>query len=119
MARVRLIHWKSDEAVELVRSLAGSDHTVDHEPLDPDALKNLKANPPDAIVIDLSRSPARGRDLWLLLRKARSTRCVPLVFVGGESEKVERVRELLPDAAFTTRRGASAALARALLRGAR
>jgi hypothetical protein len=36
------------------------------------------------------------------LRKHKATRYVPLVFVGGDPKKAARVRELLPDAAYTT-----------------
>jgi hypothetical protein len=54
------------------------------------------------VVIDLSRVPSQGRDLGLHLRKYKATRHVPLVFVGGAPAKVTRIRELLPDAVYTT-----------------
>ena len=53
-------------------------------------------------MIDLSRMPSHGRDVALSLRGHKATRSVPLVFVEGEAEKVERIRKLLPDATFTT-----------------
>ena len=34
------------------------------------------------------------------LRRAKSTREIPIVFVGGDEAKVDGIRELLPDAAF-------------------
>jgi hypothetical protein len=85
-------------------------------PLDPAALKALRANPPDVVVIDLSRSPSQGRDLGVLLRKTRSTRGIPLVFLGGEPGKVKRVSELLPDAVYTEWNRVRGAVTRALKR---
>jgi hypothetical protein len=38
----------------------------------------------------------------LLLRKRKATRQVPLVFVAGDPAKVLRIRELLPDAIYTS-----------------
>jgi hypothetical protein len=40
--------------------------------------------------------------LGVNLRKHKATHRVPLIFVGGEGTKVERVRFLLPDAMYTT-----------------
>ncbi len=59
-------------------------------------------NPPAAVVIDLSRIPSQGRDVGLAIRKYKSTRHVPLVFVEGDPDKVKRIQELLPDAVYTT-----------------
>jgi len=44
-------------------------------------------------------NPAVTLAVWLRGRKA--TRHVPLIFVGGEPDKVARIREVLPDAEFT------------------
>jgi hypothetical protein len=52
-------------------------------------------------VIDLGRLPSQGRDLGVQIRTRAGSRGIPLVFVGGKTEKVEGVRSLLPDAAFT------------------
>jgi hypothetical protein len=38
----------------------------------------------------------------LTIRKGGATRHVPLVFVGGDPQKVARIRELLPDAVYTS-----------------
>lgn len=78
------------------------------------ALRGLRADPPDAIVIDLDRLPSQGGSVALVLRGQRATRRVPIVFVGGRPEKVARVRALLPDAAYTTWGRIGTALRRAL-----
>jgi len=64
--------------------------------------RELRARPPDAIVIDLLRMPSYGRAMGALLRESKTLRTIPLVFVEGDPEKTARVRELLPDAAFAT-----------------
>lgn len=102
MSRIRLIHWKSTQAEEMAAVLRRAGHEIDSDPFDRDGLRELKARPPAAVIIDLSRSPSMGRDLGLLLRKGKGTRHLPLLFVGGETEKVKRIRKLLPDAVYTT-----------------
>jgi len=54
------------------------------------------------VVIDLNRLPSQGRDLGIALRTYKTTRQVPLVFVDGDPEKVARIREILPDAVYTS-----------------
>lgn len=103
MTRVRLIHWNVEEGSSRVERLVAEGFEVEWEPRPgPELFKRLTADPPAAVVIDLSRLPSGGRDLALEVRHRRSTRHVPLVFVGGATEKVERVRPLLPDAVYTT-----------------
>jgi CheY-like chemotaxis protein len=103
MKRVLLIHWNVEEARGRLDRLAAEGYRVEWEPRPgPDLFKKLTADPPSAVVIDLSRLPSGGRDLALEVRHRRSTRHVPLVFVEGAAEKVERVRALLPDAVYTT-----------------
>jgi len=65
-------------------------------------LRLLVDDPPAAVAIDLSRSPAQGRDLGVALRIRASTRRVPLLFVGGDPAKVAAVKKLLPDAHFSS-----------------
>lgn len=102
MHRVRLIHWNAAEAKPRIAELRAAGYAVAFElPLCPATLRELKESPPAAVVIDLSRLPSHGRDVALALREQKSTRHIPLVFVGGESEKIARTRQSLPDAVFT------------------
>jgi CheY-like chemotaxis protein len=82
----------------------------------PAELRTLRADPPDAVVVDLSRLPSQGRDVAIAIRQYRSTRHVPLVLVDGDSEKVARIRALLPDATYANWRTVRAALRHALAR---
>lgn len=114
MPRIRLIHWSSTERQARAATLRAQGHTVDARPLTPATLRTLKRNPPSAVVIDLTRLPMQGRDVGIALRHSPRTRSIPLVFVGGSPEQVERVKAQLPDAAFTQWPRIRATLKRAL-----
>jgi hypothetical protein len=100
--RVRLIHWNAAEAEERAERLRSAGYQIDYEQLDPAGLRQMRKDPPSTIVIDLSRLPSQGRDTALGFRKHKATRYVPLVFVEGDPKKVARIKELLPDAVYTT-----------------
>ena len=98
--RVRLIHWKQSEAKERANWLQNGGYDVAYDSFSQAVLRTLGEDAPDAILIDLSRLPSQGRDVAVGLRTRKATRHVPLVFVGGQPEKVARVRDVLPDAAY-------------------
>lgn len=102
MHRVRLIHWKAEEAEERIARLRAAGYEVDYGETNPDLLRDWRNNPPAAFVIDLSRMHSHGRDVAMTLRTHKNTRNIPLVFVEGEPEKVERLKTQLPDAVYTT-----------------
>ena len=103
MKTVRLIHFDEDQGLERRKQLEafGFDAAFDFG----DGLfmaRQIKASPPDAVVIDLSRVPSHGREVALSVRSTKATRQIPIVFVDGEREKVEKTRQFIPDATFTT-----------------
>jgi hypothetical protein len=104
VSRLRLVHWHEGEGEERAVRLRAAGHRVEARP--PRAggaeLRTWRDDPPDAVVIDLSRLPSHGRDVGAFLRTDAVLRRVPLVFVGGAADKVARVRHLLPDATYTT-----------------
>jgi hypothetical protein len=102
MVRIRLIHWNAFEAAGRAEELRAAGYAVGSEPLDASALRALRESPPAAVVIDLTRLPSQGRDVALTIRKYKATRHVPLVFAGGDAEKVAAIGKLLPDAVYTT-----------------
>jgi CheY-like chemotaxis protein len=112
--RVRLVSWKPERAREIAADLEAGGFEVDHGAVDNAALKALAASPPDAVVIDLGRLPAQGRDFGIMIRTRASTRSVPVVFVDGTAEKIARTKEHLPDAVYTDRSNLSFALAKAI-----
>lgn len=104
MNAIRLVHWKAGECPERLRRLQAAGYAqVDVAPFaGPPTLRQLAADPPLAVVIDLGRLPSQGREVGVALRVRKGTRGLPLVFVDGAPDKVERVRQVLPDAVFTT-----------------
>ncbi|MBN1264344.1 MAG: hypothetical protein JXA25_02545 [Anaerolineales bacterium] len=96
---VRYIHWKEEEAESRAELLVSAGFDVDFTPFTgPPSVKKMEKELLDAVVIDLSRMPSQGCDLGVMLRKRKSTRLMPLVFINGPVLKVEKVRKLLPDA---------------------
>jgi CheY-like chemotaxis protein len=115
MSRVIFIHWNTAEAKERVKLLRVAGYAAELlVPQGGASLRPLRENPPHAFVIDLSRLPSQGCAVAVALRQQESTRRVPLVFVEGEPEKVERVRGLLPDAEYTEWARIGPALRRAI-----
>ncbi len=101
-AAVRLVHHDPVRGAE--RTLWLREHgyqPVWENPIGPDLLRALTESPPAAILIDLSRRPAQGRDLAVALRVRKGTRAIPIVFLEGAREKVRQIRRLLPDAVYT------------------
>ena len=100
---IRLICWKEDRAVELAAELEAAGFVVDSTALEGPGIRALGQSPPDAVVIDLGRLPAQGRDVGVTLRTTARSRQTPLVFVDGAEDKVARTREVLPDAGYSSR----------------
>jgi hypothetical protein len=100
--RVILLHWKQEEILDRAARLAGL--AVDpYVPVQGEGMKGLKAfDTPDAFVISLERLPSHGRDIGWHLMQQKATRQIPLVYVGGDPAKVAKIRELLPEAVYTS-----------------
>jgi CheY-like chemotaxis protein len=119
MPRIALVHRDAEAGAGVARALRRAGHAVTLvSPPSPEALRRLAAAPPEAIVIDLDRSPSEGGAVATWLRQRKATRGVPLLLAGGESAKVARVRALLPDAAYASWRDVGRSL-KALLRASR
>jgi len=113
--KIFLIHWKENEAQPRMEAIQRAGYQVEHcVPNGMSFRKKIEQFAPTAIVIDLDRLPMQGRDIGAAIRGAKVTRHIPIVFVGGESEKVDRVRHLLPDAIYAEWRGIGSALKRAV-----
>jgi CheY-like chemotaxis protein len=102
-ASIRLVSWNDDAARVRARELMALGFNVEARPLAEcgGVVGHFRNLAPDAVVLDLDRLPSHGREVATMLRDSKSTRHLPLVFVGGASDKVERIRGELPDAVFT------------------
>jgi hypothetical protein len=112
MSRVRVFHWKAEEAPPLISEIKSAGHSVEYNATFGEYWRNRKS-PPDAFVIDLTRMPSHGREVAIALRSHKATRQLPILFVDGNAEKVEAIRRILPDAIYTSRAKIAAALRRA------
>ena len=102
MSRVVLIHWNTAEGNERAATLRRAGHTA--KVVTPKAaadFRSIATNPPHVLVIDLTRLPAQGREAAFWFRQRKATRAVPIVFAGGDPEKVSGIKTHLPDAQFT------------------
>lgn len=97
MARVALIVWNQDEAEVRAADLRKAGHEVEpHWAVNQPMLKQLRAQAPQAMVIDLGRLPSHGIQVALAIRKT------PVVFIEGDPEKTAKARSKVPAATYTT-----------------
>jgi CheY-like chemotaxis protein len=101
LIHIRLFHWNITEAEQKTLILKSLGYEVDYEPYPPKALKQLRDNPPAAVIIDLSRLPSQGRDIAVNILHAKATRNIPIIFVEGDSQKVQQIKMHVPDAIYT------------------
>ena len=100
---IQLIHWKESEAQKRIAALGEKGFQIIYEiPKDQSFLKRMRETPPEVVIIDLDRLPSQGRDLGVAIRKSLATRHVLIVFVGGAPNKIMPIRELLPDALYSS-----------------
>lgn len=112
---IRLICWNESLAAERALSLKSAGLEVDASPFNPAGMMTrLRENPPSLFLIDLDRLPSHGREVGVALRNSKALRQIPIVYAGGAEEKVERIRQELPDATFTDWSKATAAVKRTL-----
>lgn len=96
--KVRFITWANSDGARHATLLRSLRHDVDDEPIDTAELRLLVAKPPDVLVIDLSRLPARGRDIGVFVHEQLPD--LPIVFAGGKDWTNAGIEQLIPDANF-------------------
>jgi CheY-like chemotaxis protein len=101
MTNVLLVHWNETEAKQLARALKalGYKPKILFDSEKPN-LAEIREHPPELFLIHLSRLPSQGREIAGHFRRAKATRNVPILFVGGDPERVKTARKLIPDAEF-------------------
>jgi len=117
LPRVLVVHRQAAAAAERAHRLrAGGFEAEAYPSLGSRGFRAIRANPPDAILIDLTELPSYGRYMGALLRQQKGTRMIPLVFLEGDPEKAAGIRRMLPDAEFAPWPRIAAALRRAIRR---
>lgn len=102
--RARIVHWRPEEAGPLLQAVrsAGYHSEYANETDGGSVTRAITRNPPDVLIVDLSRLPSHGREVAVWLRGRKATRHIPIVFVGGQPEKVAATRQIFPDSTYTT-----------------
>jgi hypothetical protein len=115
MRRVRIIHWRKEDAAPLIEAVrkCGLAPEYNDQWNTSELARAIRNTLPDVVAIDLSRLPSHGREMAVWMRNLKSTRHIPLVFVNGQEDKVAKIRELIPDAIYTTTARIGAALKKA------
>jgi len=99
--RLFLIHWDQNELEQLAEPLRQAGWQVEGESADgARASKAILADPPDVLVIYLTRLPSHGRETADYLRTKLNADQLPILFVAGAPEKVEKVRAKVPQARY-------------------
>lgn len=96
-----LIHWNPLEAQELAIPLRADGWDVDVESKDgARAGKNILVRKPDAVIIYLSRLPSHGCVTAKGVRSYKSGRNVPIIFVDGKDEAIQKAKTNVPNGLF-------------------
>jgi hypothetical protein len=115
MTRVLVIHRDTPEATAWAARLRvlGFD-AAPYLSLGAKGFRGIRQDLPHAILIDLTRLPSYGKAMGVLLRRQKSLRAIPLVFVEGDPDKAALVRAVLPDAVYAIWAKAPSAIQRAI-----
>ncbi len=98
-----LIHWNRLEAEELARKFEQAGWQVEIEAEDGSrAYQRMKTESMAVIVIYLTRLPSHGRETAHAVRSLKATRHIPIIFVGGQGEALEKTKAKIPEAVYTT-----------------
>jgi len=112
--RILYFHWNKEEAVINVSKIKLNGYVTELGILNSQAdFKTIRIDPPNIFVIDLSRLPSHGREVAVGLRSYKSTKQIPLIFVDGAKEKVEKVKQVLPDSIYCSWKNLKAGIKKA------
>jgi DNA-binding response OmpR family regulator len=101
--RLFLLHWDKEEAEAYASDLRQQGWDVDVESEDGGrAGKAIKLDTPTAVVTYLTLKPSHGFATAEYLAETKSTRQVPLIFVGGEGDGLAKARAKLPNAKYVS-----------------
>ncbi len=99
--RLFLLHWDAIEATQAAASLEQDGWVVAVEFQDgARAAQAILAEPPDAVVVYLTRRPAHGREVIKAVRTAKAGRTVPIVVVGGEQDALAKTQSRIRDVEY-------------------
>lgn len=101
MANVFYLHWNEAELKERIAPLIKAGYEVTYHWSTEEHAKFGDALP-EAVVISLDRLPSHGRAVAEWFWEARQRQHIPLIFAGGQPDKVKATKAKFPKAAFCT-----------------
>jgi hypothetical protein len=101
MAKIFYLHWNEVEAKARVAPLAAAGYEVAYHWSTEEHAKFGEALP-EAVVISLDRLPSHGRAVAEWFWEAKKRQHIPLLFAGGQPEKVKATKAKFPKAIFCT-----------------
>jgi hypothetical protein len=113
---VWLVHAHKAAGAACAKELAGFGYRSVQRRWSGPEIARAKADPPAAVLIDLSRAPSVGRDVAIAMRSHRALLTVPFLLVDGAPEVVANLRKFLPDAVVSEGRRIKTSLAGVLKR---
>lgn len=112
--RVFLFLWKEGEAEAAAQTIRDWGWEVELEWQDgARGGAAVKANPPAAAIFYLDHKPSHSRATAEYLAQTKATRSIPLIFVGGEGEGLEKTKAKLPGGKYIGEAELQAALEKA------
>jgi hypothetical protein len=114
---IKLISWH-DDVRKKAAALTRSNICVDAAALlkTSSVVGEMARLNPAVLVLDLDKVPSRSREIAIALRTSKAARHIPILFAGGEQEKIERIRAEIPDVNFAEWENAPRAVAELLKR---
>jgi CheY-like chemotaxis protein len=101
--RIFLFHWNAEEAAYHAEQLREWGWRVEVEAEDgARGSKALIADPPNVILIYHTRLPSHGRATADYLAQHKATQDIPIVFVGGDYDALQKTRAKLPGAIYVS-----------------
>lgn len=99
MKKIFYVHWHEAEAAERIKPLLAAGYPV-HTHWQTESGTNLKEPFPEVFVVSLDRLPSHGRAIadWVVGAKKRQH--LPLIFEGGQPDKVAATQAKFPQALY-------------------
>lgn len=95
------VHWHQAEAEAAMSALQAEGHEVLGHWSTEEHLR-LGERMPEAVVVSLERLPSHGRAIAEWFQEAKKRCGIPLIFVGGKTDKVAATKKKFPVAVYCT-----------------
>lgn len=113
MAKVFYLHWNEAELRERIAPLKKAGYEITLHWSTEEHAKFGEALP-EAVVISLDRLPSHGRAVAEWFWEAKKRQHIPLIFAGGQPDKVKMTKAKFPKATFCATEEVSAVVERVL-----